>query len=183
MKHIKTSLNEYLKEDIFTTDNKIKPYEKLFIDAVINFLKVEWNIDAKIIVKKKQSNQLIGDVSLTDNSVNKNKFTLHYNPNKSYIEIIKSLIHEITHIKQISSGELRPREDWKAIIWKDNYELSVKDYKKIMKDFNKYKELPWEKEAYSNMLDENLRKKLFNSKFWQNLKGKNPTLDYIINNI
>lgn len=187
-KSIATTIGEYLNEhqineDILKTDNTIKKYEKYIIDAVIGFLKNEWDFDAKITVKKKQNNSLIGDISLNNNSVVNNKFTLHFNPNQSYLEVIKSLIHELTHVKQVHKGELKPKSDWKSIIWKDNYELTVKEYNKKTKDFNEYKELPWEKEAYNNMLDTSLRNKLFQSDYWVNLKGKDPTLDYIIDNI
>ena len=187
-KFIATTIREYLNEqqtlneDIFRVDNTIKKYEKHIIDAIINFLKEEWNFNANIIVKKKQNNSLIGDISLNHNSVVNNKFTLHFNPNQSYLEMIKSLIHELTHVKQVSKGELKPSLDWKSIIWNDDFEISVKEYNKI-KDFNKYRELPWEEEAYKNMLDTSLRNKFFQSKYWIDLKGKDTTLDYIIDNI
>lgn len=188
-KFIATTIHEYLNEqqslneDIFRVDNTIKKYERYMIDAVINFLKEEWNFNANIIVKKKQNNSFIGDISLNANSVSNNKFILHFNPNQSYLEVIKSLIHELTHVKQVSKGELKPASDWKSIIWNDDYEISVKDYKKVMKDFNKYKELPWESEAYKNMKDISLRNKLFQSEYWKKLKGKDDTLDFIIDNI
>lgn len=169
--------------DIFRTDSRIKKYEKLLINAVVNFLKDEWEFDAKITVKKKQNENLIGDISLNNNSVNNNKFTVHFNPNQSYIEIIKSLIHELTHVMQVSKGHLKPSDNWKSIIWKGDYVLDVKDYKKMMRNFNEYKQLPWEKEAYDNMSDAKLRGRLFDSKYWNELRGKDDTLDYIINNI
>ena len=46
-----------------------------------------------------------------------------------------------------------------------------------------YNKLPWEKEAKNNQNDTKLLKKLLNSKYWINLKGKVPILDYIINNL
>jgi hypothetical protein len=178
-----TSFKDIFTNDIFIIDNTIKKHEKYIIDAVINFLKAEWDFDAKIIVKKKQNNKFIGDISLNNNSVFNNKFTLHFNPNQSYLGMINSLIHELTHIKQVSKGELRSTSDWKFLIWKDNYKISVRDYNKMMKDFTKYKEVPWEKEAYYNMLDVSLRDKLFKSKYWINLKGKDYNLDFIIDNM
>lgn len=181
--YIKTNIEQFLNEDIFRTDNKIKKHEKLFIDAVISFLKEHWDFDAKITVRKKQNSSLIGDISLNTNSVYNNKFTVHFNPNQSYLEIVKSLIHELTHVKQVSKGKLRPSDDWKHILWEDDFNISVKDYRKKMKDFNEYKNLPWEKQAYDNMLDLSLREKLFNSKQWKSLKGKDVNLDFIISNI
>lgn len=179
----RVSLINILREDIFKADSRIKKYEKLMIDAIISFLKEKWSFEAKVIVKKKTSKSMMGDISLTTSSVKKGVFTLHYNPSQSVIQQIKSLIHEMTHVKQVSKKELQPSEDWKSFVWKDTFTLPVKDYIKIMKDFNKYKELPWEEEAYVNMLDASLRQELFKSKQWKSLKGQDPTLDYILDNI
>lgn len=176
-KYILTSFNESL----FKTDNKIKKYEKLFIDSVIEFFKSKFNFDAKIIVKKKDSSSLIGDISLSNASVNNNKFTLHYSPKQSYIQILKTLIHELTHIKQVSKRELKPSEDWKSILWKDNFEITVKEYNKL--DLKSYMDLPWEKEAHSNMSDDSLIDEFLSSKYFKDLKGKDLNLDFIIDNI
>ena len=168
-------------EDLFQTSLKMKDYERLLVNAVISFMKSKFGFDAKITVKKKDSKTLIGDVILNDNSLNKNKFTLHFTPNQSYKEIIKSLIHELIHTKQISKKELRPSDDYKSLIWKNDYTLSVKDYKKKAKNFSDYKTLPWEKEAYANM--DKLYAPFLKSKYWTELKGKNSNLDFIIDNI
>lgn len=181
-KTVMKTYKEFINEDLFTTDNSIKKHEKYLIDAVINFFKEEWDFDAKIVVKKKQNNKFNGDIILNDNSMNKNKFTLHFNPNLTYLGMIKSLIHELTHIKQISKGELKAALDWKSLIWKNEYKLDVRDYNKLMRTIE-YREVPWEKEAYYNMSDTFLLDKLFQSKYWINLKGKDETLDYIIDNI
>jgi hypothetical protein len=181
MKHINNFHQFRINENILVKDNKIKTYEKLLINSVISFMKIKLNFDAKIIVKKKQSTNLLGDIQINDNSVNNNKFTLFFNSNQSYIQIIKSLIHELTHIKQVSKGELKPSGDYKFIIWKDNFTMNVKEYYKLGKDIEKYKNLPWESEAYSNMnifYDEYI-----NSNLWKELKGIDNNLDFIIDNI
>ena len=170
-----------LYEDLFQTSLKMKYHEKLIVNAVILFMKSKLGFEAKITVKKKDSKTLIGDVILNDNSLNKNKFTLHFTPNQSYPEIIKSLIHELTHSKQISKKELKPSDDYKSLIWKNDYTLSVKDYKKTGKNFGDYKKLPWEKEAYANM--DKLYSPFLKSKYWTELKGKDTNLDFIIDNI
>jgi len=170
-----------ISEGIFTVDNSVKKYEKFIIDAVIEFMKNKLNFDVKIIVKKKQNDSLIGDISLNHNSVVNNKFTLHFNPNGSYKRMIQSLIHELTHISQVYKGELRPSEDYKSIIWKDDFILSAREYSKVMKNFSEYKNLPWEKEAYDNM--NLLYDDFISSNFWTTLQGKDETLDFIINNI
>jgi len=92
---------------------EIKKYEKLLIDSVIEFMQDKLKFKPnKIVVKKKSSNTQIGDVVLSDASLNKGKFTLHYNPDQGYRMIIGALVHELTHVKQITNGELRPSEDW-----------------------------------------------------------------------
>jgi hypothetical protein len=48
-------------------------------------------------------------------------------------------------------------------------------------DINSYTKLPWEVEADTNM--KNLYSTFINSKYWNELEGKDTTLDYIIDNI
>jgi hypothetical protein len=172
---------KYLKtfEGLFETDNRIKKHEKLLIDSVIEFMKNELNFDANIIVRKKESTTLIGDISLNHNSITKNKFTLHYNPNQSIRMQIRALIHELTHVKQVSKKELTTI-DYKSIIWKDGFEIPVKDYNKTMKNIKDYIELPWEKEAYGSGY---LVDKYLESNYFLKLKGKDVVLDQIIDYI
>lgn len=176
-------MTEQATLNLFGQYNTTTKYENYIISAIVDFLKKEWNFEAKISVRKKQSKSLFGDIVLNNNSVVNNKFTLHFNPDQSYLSMIKTLIHELTHVKQVTKGELNPSSDWKSMIWKDDYVLSVSDYKKAMRNFAKYKELPWEAEAYSNMGDKELLNKFFKSKYWVGLKGKDATLDFIIDNI
>lgn len=178
-----TKFEEYLSESLLQSDNKIKEYEKFIIDAVISFFKDKFNFDADIIVRKKSNDKFFGDVSLDNNSIKKHKFTLHFNPNQSYKRIIKSLFHEMTHVKQIVKGDLSATENYDAILWKSNKPLLLKDYKKFLRDYKKYIKLPWEVDANNNENNDELFKELINSKFWKNLYGKNDTLDYILKNI
>lgn len=169
-------------ENLFTIDNTIKKHEKLIINSVIEYMKSKFDFDSKIIVKKKQNPNFFGDIPMNSDSIKNNKFTLHFNPNSSYQSMIKSLLHELTHIKQISKGELKPSPDYKSLIWKNDYEITVREYKKLMasEKFQKYKLLPWENEAYSNMqlIDDFLK-----SKYWFDLKGKDDNLDFIMGDI
>jgi len=180
---IRKQIIKILNEGIFETDNTIKKYEKLMINSIVEFMKDKFNFNANIIVKKKQSTNFFGDIALNYNSINNNKFTMHFNPNAGYKKIIKSLIHELTHIKQVSKKELRPAPDYKSILWKDEFSLPVRDYNKIIKNFENYAKLPWEAEAYKNMNDDSLLNEFFNSDYWKNLKGKDANLDFIIDNI
>jgi len=160
--------------------NKVKPYEKKIVNAVIGFMKAKFNFDAKIIVKKKDKDGLIGDVILNNNSVNNNKFYLHFNPDQSYAMMIQALIHELTHVKQISRKELLPSDDYKAVLWRGKEFISASEYKKLFKKYSEYKKLPWEAEAYSNM--KKLYKPFLSSKQWTELSG-DANIDFIKQNI
>jgi hypothetical protein len=169
-----------LNEDLFGTSLKLKPYETLMVKSVVAFMMDKFNFKAKIIVKKKDKAGMIGDISLNSNSVDGNKFYLHFNPNQSYKRIIQSMIHELTHVKQVSKNELLPNKDYTAILWKGKEYITAKEYGRLMKtDVASYVKLPWEIEANSNMTS--LYPQFIKSKYWLGLKGKDDTLDYIIN--
>jgi hypothetical protein len=169
-------------EDLFGSSLKLKSHEKLIVNSVVSFIKDKFGINPKIIVKKKEKKGLIGDISLSDTSVKGGKFYLHYNPNQSYTMIIQSLIHELTHVKQVSKGELLPNKDYTSILWKGKEYIAVKDYNKLMKKSpTDYMKLPWEVEANSNMTS--LYPQFIQSKYWKGLSGKDQTLDYIMDNI
>jgi hypothetical protein len=92
------------------------------------------------------------------------------------------MLHELTHVKQVVKNELLPNKDYTAILWKGKEYITAKEYGKLMKsDINSYMKLPWEIEADTNM--KNLYPTFINSKYWNGLKGKDATLDYIIDNI
>ena len=172
--------NNLLNEDLFGTSLKLKPYETLMVKSVVSFMMDKFNFNAKIIVKKKDKAGMIGDISLNSNSVDGNKFYLHFNPNQSYKRIIQSMIHELTHVKQVSKNELLPNKDYTAILWKGKEYITAKEYGRLMKtDVASYVKLPWEVEANSNMTS--LYPQFIKSKYWLELKGKDATLDYIIN--
>jgi hypothetical protein len=175
-------LKSVLSEDLFGTSLKMKPHETLLVKSVISFMMDKYNFTAKIIVKKKDKVGMIGDISLNSNSVDGNKFYLHFNPNQSYKRIIQSMIHELTHVKQVSKNELLPNKEYTAILWKGKEYITAKEYGKLMKsDIQTYMKLPWEEEADKNM--NSLYSTFIGSKYWKDLRGKDETLDYIMDNI
>lgn len=171
----------FINESLFKVDNTIKPYEKAINNAILNFCKEEFGFDAKITFRKTSGNKFIGDVVLNDNSLNHNKFTVHYNSKYGYSARFKIMFHELTHVKQISNGELRPSDDWKSLLWKDDFEISVIEYKKVMKKGpEQYNLLPWEVEAIRNQKDKSLLDKFLQSSYLKDLKGSDVTIDAIL---
>lgn len=161
---------------------ELKTHDILLIRAIVHFMKKEISIpNVKITIKRKDKQMSFGDVIMNDNSVNKNKFTVHWNPNQSKKMMITSLIHELTHVKQIAKKELQPGPDYKSLYWKGKEYITVRELKKRMKNFNDYMKLPWEAEAYGNMKP--LYNKFINSNYWNELEGKDVTLDFIMKNI
>jgi hypothetical protein len=170
-----------VEESLFGGDGGMKPHDKLLMGALTSFMKNTLNFSAKVTVKKKSSNSLFGDLILNSSAMS-GKITLHYNPNASYEMMLKSLIHELIHAKQVVKGELKPSDDWKELVWKGKSIISVKDYNKFQqKDINQYKNLPWEKEAYGGM--DKYYRMFLKSKEFNNLTDKDPNLDYIISNL
>ena len=177
--------NEFIKEDLFKGDTRMKEYEKLLYNSFINFLKDEWSIEATVILKKKPHSNIFGSVTLSDATINKGRFILYFDPKSSVLNVFKTLLHEMTHVKQISEGRLRPNEKWNSLLFDDDYEISVRDYNKLLKSGNisKYKQLPWEVEAYDNMSREDIIKQYINSDYLNKIKDKDINIEFIIDNI
>ena len=182
MKHIKTY---QLFEGMFHEDRALKPYEKIMANAVVEFFKKKSNVDGQIIVKHKPSDKYIGDIRLNDTTVNKNKFIVFFDKEQGTRMAIKALFHELTHVKQVNKKELLPNDDYTAIDWNGKEFITVKDYNKVLKkaqhDPKEYNSLPWEKEAIDSSDD--LLNDFIGSPEWTAMKGKDKTLDAIIDNI
>jgi hypothetical protein len=69
-------------------------------------------------------------------------------------------------------------------VWKNEQNISIKEYNDIIKryDFETYKNLEWEKEAYANQ--NNILNSYLNSDSFKNLNDQNtdPTLKFILQN-
>ena len=175
-------LTNILNEDLFGISLKLKPYEKVMVNSVVQFMMDKYKFKAKIIVKKKDSGRMIGDISLSPNSVDNHKFYLHFNPTQKPKRIIQAMIHELIHVKQVVKGELLPNKEYTTILWKGKEFITAKEYNKIMKtDIPAYVKLPWEVEA---MKAENGLYPIFtNSSYWKELRGKDMNLDKIMDNV
>ena len=176
-----TAPTDTVGESLFSPSTKLKDYEKLLVASLSKFMQNKLGFSARITIKKKNSKSLFGDLVLSPAAMS-GKITLHYNPNQGWGETLKSLVHELIHAKQVVKGELKPSKDWKSVIW-GGKEYTVRYLNKLVKDrdIKSYKNLPWEKEAYSGM---NKYYKMFvNSKEFKDLVGHNDNLDYIVSNL
>lgn len=169
--------DKFLSESNTNLKLNLKPFEKMLVIAIVDFMKRKMDMNPQISVKRGKGGDNYGDVSLNKDSIHNGKFTLTFNPNLGYTMLIRALIHELTHIKQISKGELKSNGTYDTIIWKGGTPVSAKDYKKAAKDFNIYSKLPWEKEAYNN--EKVLYNEFLKSDEFKKYVGKNDTYDMV----
>jgi hypothetical protein len=165
---------------------KLKPHELLLSEAITAFMKKYHHFTAQVTVQKNPSRKnLIGDITLTETSVKKHRFRVNYNPDQSYTHIIKSLLHELTHVKQVVKGELLPNAEYTALLWQGKEFISIQEYNKILKNIKNqhlvYRNLPWEQEAETAAHD--LYEVFLSSPEWASLRGRDTTLDFIMDNI
>lgn len=151
--------------------NSTKKWEILFYGAILDFCREYMNIGNNVIVELKfkktnLKNKSFGDINLLNP---KNIIAIE---NASLNSTIGHVLHEFTHIKQKIKKELKAEKS--LLLWKNTPIISVKDYNKIT--FDHHKNLPWEAEARHN---ENLVSNFYRSRYMQNLKGKDATIDYI----
>jgi len=137
--------------------------------------------DSKIIVNFKQVKENeIGFVNFANVLNGKNLIII--NKNASHPFLLKYISHELTHVKQIAKKELDIKNGF--FVWKNEQNISIKEYNDIIKryDFETYKNLEWEKEAYANQ--NNILNSYLNSDSFKNLNDQNtdPTLKFILQN-
>ena len=83
---------------------------------------------------------------------------------------------------QYLKGELDYTPDLGFVVWKKEPFISIKDLSKTTKDLVKYKELPWEAEAYKNqqLLPEKFKKSKYFKDLYQNA---DTTLIFVLDNL
>jgi hypothetical protein len=156
---------------------KLKPHEKLLFNAYIDFLQEYYktNINLEISFRKPNTRKLFGWIDLIGLQNKKYKIIVEYKP----YGMLGTVGHEFTHIHQFLRGDLGYSKDEKYILWNKKEFITVKEYSKI-NDFATYKKIPWEAEAYK--MQDKLPGLFLKSKQFKNLKGKNETLDFLIDN-
>ena len=153
-----------------------KNWEQLIFDSVIEFLNNKYNTSYKItVVVKKKMGETFGHVNL----LGKNNKIVIQSAGTDYM--VSSIIHEFIHIKQINTKEIGVSKDKKYITWNGILHIPVDTYKELStKSYDKYKVLPWESEAITAA--KSLRDKYFKSPQFTGLRGKDPTLDIVLDN-
>ena len=159
---------------------KLQPYESKLINAYLEFLQNHFNIkkEIDIILKKPDSKSMFGYIDLIAMSSGKYQIIIKY----QFGTMLGHIAHEFTHISQYIRGDLDYTTDRTYIIWKNEPFITIKDLEKSTKDLVKYKELPWEKEAYKNQ--EILPDKFKKSKYFKELyDNADPTLIFVLDNL
>jgi hypothetical protein len=159
---------------------KLKPYESSLIYGYLDFLKDHFNVqkEVNIILKKPDSKTDFGYIDLISMSRGKYDIVIKY----EFGTMLGHIAHEFTHVKQYLKGELDYTPDLNFVIWKKEPFISIKDLSKTTKDLVKYKELPWEAEAYKNQLL--LPEKFKKSQYFKNLyQNADATLIFVLDNL
>lgn len=157
---------------------KIKPYEKLLYSAYIDFLQeyFKTNINLTLHFVKPSNKDIFGDIDIK--SLEKKKYKINVENGISSV-VLGRIAHEFTHIYQYLNNSLSFSSDEKYLMWNGKDFMSIKEYNSIT-NFQEYKKIPWEAESYKmqNKLP-NLFKK---SKYYKDLKGKDISLDFLMDN-
>lgn len=108
-----------------------------------------------------------GIAIMNEHWIKKNTYEIFINVDKiERFNIVKILLHEFTHIKQIRDKRLILFKKKTHFIWLNN-KYHIKNF--VNTSFNDYKKLPWEKEAIINEKI-HIHKKYQNNEFSQFLK-------------
>jgi len=171
----------YLLKEKISFNKLTKKWMQMIIESYINFIFKKNNVsfDLKVTTKKRLKGNMIGYIDMVK-AINENKYELVI-ADSSLDSIYESIAHELTHAIQIYKGFLSFTDDMKNIIWKKEL-FPVKDYEKLqsVKNFKKYKEIPWEKEAYKNQ--DKLPDAYKKTDELKKLADKDATINFMISN-
>jgi hypothetical protein len=166
-----------LKRILYEINIKLGGGDKIFYplynSAIIYYMK-KLGINVPIQVsfyKARRSNNMFGHIT-------PNKPTNLKIENSTPSLILRMIAHEITHSKQFLKKELTIQNG--NLYWFDDPIISVDEYSKFIEYNDKYKNLPFEKEAFTN--EEKLRNEFLNSEDYITAMDSNPTLKYIKDN-
>lgn len=87
---------------------------------------------------KSGEDDVVGWCTWEDTNIRPREFLIEVSSELSTIEFIKTVIHEMIHVKQYATGQMKERfKQGRKTYWKD------KDYTD-----SSYSKSPWEREAY-----------------------------------
>ena len=145
-------------------------WEEIFFNSAIEYGKKKLGIKSKVKLKhKKSTKKVFGHIDLLSNDN-----TIVFDKELSTKLAIENIYHELVHIKQKKKKELSYSDGF-LIFNGQKYDLN--EYNNTS-DYNFHSKFPWEKEA--NKKSVILQKQFFKSKEFQDLKGINSNLDFVI---
>lgn len=164
----------FLTEETKIT-GKIKPYEKIVYNAMVEYLKDKFNISGDVtlrVLKKLKLNQ-IGYVDISKLKEGRYIVTAK---NGGINVTFFTMKHEFTHLQQYITHKLGADGD--MITWNGEPYTSASEYKRM--EYKQHSKLPWEVEAIKNSKDKSFDKEFEKSDYYINMRGKDPTLDYLM---
>ena len=155
----------------------LKPYEKKIYNKYVEFLEdyFKTNIDIEISFRKPTKRIYFGFIDLIALSKGKYKIIVEH----TAYGMLGKIAHEYTHCVQYKEGRLKEASDEQSVYWKGKEYITNKELKKIT-NFDEYKQLPWEAEAYA--MQDMLPKLFKESDYYQELRGIDVNIDFLMDN-
>jgi hypothetical protein len=178
------NFNDYYFKETFNITGNIHNSDKILYSVFIEFVLNKLNIktDINIIFKDKMNKKFFGYVDMLSILNNPNKpIDVTLTANSGFKATMIYLAHELTHVKQAINNELSVSDDKKKLIGTNDYSISLSKYSKLQKsDYTKYKEIPFESEAYKNEI---LVDEFLNSEEFKSLRNVDDNLKFVVDNI
>jgi len=172
-----SSFRELAITEAYKFTGKLKPHEKILHNAYVDFLQDYYKVNLKIEISFRKPNKKLyfGFIDLIGLSNGKYKIVVEH----ILYGILGKIGHEFTHCVQYKNGDLGFTEDELSVTWKGKPFITAKELGKIT-DFNEYKKLPWEAEAYK--AQDKLADLFLKSSFFKDIQGTNATIDFLFDN-
>jgi hypothetical protein len=98
------------------------------------------SISIEEIDKRSAAKGFSGSIEWNDDWINPRDFTIRITSSKPMVYILETIAHEMVHLRQFVTGDLKHRfRGGRKILWK-NQIINTKDFS--------YDKLPWEQQAY-----------------------------------
>jgi len=118
-------------------------YDTVIYKSFVDFVKEKLGITTKVQIQKvPESDKYFGDITLREDG-NYSSFKLRISKTSGISYNLVALGHEMTHAKQIETGELELING--SVYWLGDEYISQKEYENI--EYEEHSKLPWEIEA------------------------------------